>query len=129
MSDELVVRLRAKVDSGLKTPGGGTIDATGKGTTWGLEPILVLRNPDGPQAADRIERLTAEVKRLDYSTTHTCWDECPRLACAQRREIDALRAQLAGARESERAAVVAYLRGYFVGTDYANAIEAGEHLT
>lgn len=81
------------------------------------------------EAADEIERLTAEVRRLDHSTTHTCWDECPRLACAQRREIDALTAQLAVARESERAAVVAYLRGYFVGTDYANAIEAGEHLT
>ena len=56
------------------------------------------------EAADEIERLTAEVQRLDYSTTHTCWDECPRVACAQRREIDALRAKVVKARESERAA-------------------------
>lgn len=61
---------------------------------------------DRAKAADRIEALTAEVRRLDYSTTHTCWDECPRLPCAQRREIEALTAQLAEARESERAAVV-----------------------
>ena len=48
----------------------------------------------------RIEALTAEVRRLDYSTTHTCWDECPRLPCAQRREIEALtaRAEAAEAR-------------------------------
>ena len=50
-------------------------------------------------AADEIERLTAEVKRLDHSTIHTCWDECPRVACAQRREIEALTAQLAEARQ------------------------------
>lgn len=65
-------------------------------------------NADGQMVdalLDRIEALTAEVRRLDYSTIHTCWDECPRLPCAQRREIEALTAQLAEARESERAAM------------------------
>ena len=88
-------------------------------------------------AADEIERLTVEVQRLDHSTTHTCWDECPRLACAQRREIEALTAQLAEAREIERAAIVDWLEthssnsGYFTDPfdDAASAINAGEHLT
>ena len=51
-------------------------------------------------------------------------------------EIEALTAQLAEARESERAAVVAWLRGkvtpYVETAGYsqsADAIEAGEHLT
>lgn len=57
------------------------------------------------EAADEIERLTAEVRRLDYSTTHTCWNECPRLACAQRREIDALTAQLAEAQTALQTAM------------------------
>ena len=61
------------------------------------ECVTVARLMD--DAADEIERLTAEVKRLDYSTTHTCWDECPRVPCAQRREIEALTAQLARARQ------------------------------
>ena len=47
------------------------------------------------KAADEIERLTAEVQRLDYSTIHTCHAECPRLPCVQRREIEALTAELA----------------------------------
>lgn len=57
------------------------------------------------EAAAEIERLTAEVQRLDYNTTHTCWDECPRLACAQRREIDALTAQLAEAQSALQTAM------------------------
>ena len=61
------------------------------------ECVTIARLMD--DAADEIERLTAEVRRLDHSTTHTCWDECPRLACAQRREIEALTAQLARARQ------------------------------
>lgn len=52
------------------------------------------------EAADEIERLTAEVRRLDYSTTHTCWDECPRVACVQRREIEALTAELNGLKDA-----------------------------
>jgi hypothetical protein len=78
MNDELVERLREQRPNG--------------------ECITVARLMD--EAADRIEALTAEVQRLDYSTTHTCWDECPRLPCAQRREIEALtaRAEAAEAR-------------------------------
>jgi hypothetical protein len=40
------------------------------------------------EAADAIERLT-------YDSIHTCHDDCPRLPCVQRREIDALRAEVA----------------------------------
>ena len=47
------------------------------------------------QAADRIEALTAEVRRLQYDGIHTCHAECPRLPCVQRREIEALTAELA----------------------------------
>lgn len=60
-TDELVERLRAKVDSGRRTLGGGSISADGKATTWGNQLIMVYRNPDGPAAADEIERLTAEL--------------------------------------------------------------------
>ena len=62
-------------------------------TRWQM--IVAMRH--GISLADKA--LTAEVQRLDYSTTHTCWDECPRLACAQRREIEALTAKLARARQ------------------------------
>jgi hypothetical protein len=44
--------------------------------------------------ADRIEALLAEVERLTYDGIHTCHDDCPRLPCVQRREIDGLRAVL-----------------------------------
>ena len=44
-------------------------------------------------AADEIERLTAEVERRKYDTMHTCHAECQREACALRREVDALRAE------------------------------------
>jgi Asp-tRNA(Asn)/Glu-tRNA(Gln) amidotransferase A subunit family amidase len=47
------------------------------------------------RAADRIEALQAEVERLTYDGIHTCYDDCPRLPCVQRREIDALQAQVA----------------------------------
>ena len=114
MSDELIERLRKQRPNG--------------------ECVTVARLMD--DAANEIERLTAEVRRIDRSTNHTCWDECPRVVCAQRRKIEALTAQLAEARESERAAVVAWLREHgLTGTvtridQYlATAIEAGEHLT
>ena len=83
MNDELVEQVRSKLDTGCETIDAETAD----------------------RLLDRIEALTAEVRRLDYSTIHTCWDECPRLPCAQRREIEALTAQLTEARESERAAM------------------------
>ena len=54
---------------------------------------------------DRIKALTAEVQRLDYSTIHTCHDQCPRLPCVQRREIEALTAQLAEAQTALQTAM------------------------
>ena len=68
------------------------------------EALLCQRTNEYIEATARAEAAEAEVRRLDYSTTHTCWDECPRLPCAQRREIEVLTAQLTEARESERAA-------------------------
>ena len=55
----LVDRLRERIDSGHRTLGGGTVDHNGKGSMWGNHPIMVLRNPNGPEAAAEIERLTA----------------------------------------------------------------------
>ena len=42
-----------------------------------------------------VERLRAEVQRLDIAGTHTCHESCPKLPCVQRREIERLRAELA----------------------------------
>lgn len=97
MSDELVKILRSTYHA--TTPTKINTISAGQMVAHTAAPSVFYRNPDGPAAADEIERLTAEVRRLDYSTTHTCWDECPRVACAQRREIDALRAQLAEAQQ------------------------------
>jgi len=44
--------------------------------------------------ADRIEALQAQVDRLTYDSIHTCHDDCPRLPCVQRREIEGLRADV-----------------------------------
>lgn len=55
--------------------------------------------------AAEVERLRAEVQRLDIAGTHTCHDDCPKLPCVQRREIERLRAELAdteNARDSWR---------------------------
>lgn len=41
------------------------------------------------------EALRAEVQRLTYDGIHTCHDDCQRLPCVQRREIEALRAEIA----------------------------------
>jgi chromosome segregation ATPase len=41
-----------------------------------------------------IGRLRAEVARLQADGIHSCHDECPRIACVQRREIERLRALL-----------------------------------
>jgi hypothetical protein len=53
---------------------------------WAQQCSKARRN--AAEAADAIERLT-------YDGIHTCHDDCPRLPCVQRREIDALRAEVA----------------------------------
>lgn len=45
-------------------------------------------------AADRIEALSADVERLNINGIHTCHDECQRVPCRQRREIERLRSIL-----------------------------------
>ncbi len=73
----LVERLRMKEHRGKYMPGGGSIDAEGKGTMWGGEKYLEPVNPDGPEAADAIETLAnqklvleqyceASGKQIDY---------------------------------------------------------------
>jgi hypothetical protein len=79
MTEELVMRLRRR-DAFVFDP-------------VSLKPRL--HNPDGPEAAEAIEGLQAEVERLTYDGIHTCHDDCPRLPCVQRREIDALQADVA----------------------------------
>ena len=73
MTEELVERLRDAV-------------------TYGYMPRLMREI--ARQAADAIEALQAEVERLTFDGIHTCHDDCPRLPCVQRREIDALRAEV-----------------------------------
>ena len=45
-----------------------------------------------------VERLRAEVQRLDIAGTHSCHDDCPKLPCAQRREIERLKRDLHAAK-------------------------------
>lgn len=66
MTEELVEKLRDAV-------------------TYGYMPRLMREVAS--EAADAIERLTVD-------GIHTCRDDCPRLPCVQRREIDALRANV-----------------------------------
>lgn len=85
MSDELIERARYCHEHGI-------FDAShaGKMVSYG-------------ELADRIEALTAEVRRLNYDGIHTCHAECPRLPCVQRREIEALTAVIASLRaENQR---------------------------
>ena len=60
--------------------------------TYGYMPRLMREI--ARQAADAIEGLQAEIERLTFDGIHTCHDDCPRLPCVQRREIDGLRAVL-----------------------------------
>ena len=97
MSDELVKVLRSTYRATTFSKF-NTISA-GQTVVHTVAPAVVYRNPDGPAAATEIERLTAEVRRIDRDSIHTCWDDCPRLVCMQRREIDALTAELARAKQ------------------------------
>jgi hypothetical protein len=60
---------------------------------WG-DYALTSDRADLLTAADAIEGLQAEIERLTYDGIHTCHDDCPRLPCVQRREIDGLRAEV-----------------------------------
>jgi hypothetical protein len=73
MTEELVEKLRNAV-------------------TYGYVPRLMREV--AAEAADAIEALQAEIERLTFDGIHTCHDDCPRLPCVQRREIDGLRAVL-----------------------------------
>lgn len=53
----------------------------------------------GETLACEVERLRAEVQRLDIAGIHSCHDDCQKLPCVQRREIDRLRAELAQSRK------------------------------
>ena len=81
----------------------------------------------------RIEALTAEVRRLDYSGIHTCHAECPRLPCAQRREIEALtvRAEAAEARNKVLEDRLRHIANYYPAghriTELALEALGGEH--
>ena len=89
MTEELVKRLRSTYTRFYKheaTTFGARVSTVSVGTYY--------HNPDGPEAADAIEALTAEIERLTYDSIHTCHDNCPRLPCVQRREIEGLRAEI-----------------------------------
>lgn len=53
----LIERLRAKKDSGRRALAGGSISSDGTVKMWGGQKSMVLVNPDGPAAADMIEKL------------------------------------------------------------------------
>ena len=88
---------------------------------------------DRAEATARIEALTAEVRRLDYSGIHTCHAECPRLPCAQRREIEALtvRAEAAEARNKVLEDRLRHIANYYPAghriTELALEALGGEH--
>jgi hypothetical protein len=81
------------------------------------------------EAAAELRTLRAELERRKYDTMHTCHAECQRDACVLRREVDALRAQLAEARENERAAVFKWRTVDLIYTHLITATDAREHMT
>lgn len=120
---------KAAIDLSDALTGGGVF------ATHGREPIYILERASrmDTQIISALTTMNLVLRQLDkrrkYDGVHTCWDECPRLPCAQRREIETLRAELADARAAERAAVVSWLRGHLIYRHLITAIEAGEHLT
>lgn len=60
----LVAKLTAKQFTGRRTLGGGTIGNDGTVKMWGNEPIMELRNPDGPDAAAALTAQADEIARL-----------------------------------------------------------------
>jgi hypothetical protein len=75
--DDLIERLRKRANT----------------YTWDSATFYISDAETMRQAADEIERLTAEVERRKYDGIHTCHAECQREACVLRREVDALRAE------------------------------------
>jgi hypothetical protein len=59
--ETLIPKLRAMVDSGHRTLGGGTVSYNGISSIWGNEPIMKLANPDGPEVAAAIEHVIASL--------------------------------------------------------------------
>lgn len=63
--NELIERLRRKVDTGKRTMGGGSVSHDGKAEMWGNHPIYALANPDGPEAADALATLSAKLAEVE----------------------------------------------------------------
>ena len=83
-----------------------------------LEPTNQLPD-DGllAEAADLIEQREREIERLQADGTHSCHDECPRIACVLRREIAGLR--------KDAARYLWLRRHYHPGTDILDAMRFG----
>lgn len=62
------------------------------------EPGMYLSEIAAIVLAAEVERLRAEVQRLDIAGIHSCHDDCQKLPCVQRREIERLRAELRAAK-------------------------------
>lgn len=59
-------------------------------SSWTRDLYIGPPEPANALAAD-CAAAAAEVERLRLDGIHTCHDECPRIACVQRREIERLR--------------------------------------
>ena len=64
----IVEKLRTKVQRFLPT-GGGSVSSDGEVTSYITDDGMRLVNPDGPEAAAEIERLTARVGELEKVLT------------------------------------------------------------
>lgn len=107
MSDDLVERF------------GRWLQNTGYDGGVNSPPMLIYALVQ-EQAAE-IRSLRAQVQRLVYDGIHTRHDQCPRLACVQRREIERLREQVAQLEaayaESEKASDAAWAEGLKAGRE------------
>jgi hypothetical protein len=73
MTDDLVQRLRRKAQL-MPVTGGGSASSDGKHTSYIRDDGMRLVNPDGPEAADRIER--HEAFKQEVSDTLQEYIEC-----------------------------------------------------
>jgi hypothetical protein len=71
--ERLLEALRSEFDTGLRTIGGSAIAGRHANAvtieTWGSEPIMALRNPNGPAAATAIEGLLSHIRELREART------------------------------------------------------------